>query len=277
MRRFITKLFKLALIAALLLGFWHYQNNTIQTELFSVASSRLPEAFDGFRIAVLTDLHGRSFGEDNAALLSAVAASNPDMIALVGDIADARTDLSILTPLCEGLAAIAPSFYVTGNHEWSIDDISAVLEPIETAGVTVLANEYRTLRLGAEEIVLAGVHDPCGPYDMTTPAELTETIRAAYPASFLLVLNHRNDALDTWAALGADLVLSGHGHGGVIRIPGLGGLIGTDRSLFPDYTAGLYTSGQTTMAVSRGLGFSGVPLRLFNRPELMVIDLEVAQ
>jgi len=276
MRRFIVFLFKFALIIAILVGFWHYQNNTIQTEVFSVASETLPEAFDGFRVAVITDLHGRSFGEDNAELIAAVKASNPDLIALVGDIADERTDLSILTPLCEGLTAIAPCFYVTGNHEWSLDSLSAALEPIAAAGVSILANEYRTLTLEGESIILAGVHDPCGPADMMSPAELTETIRASYPESYLLVLNHRNDALETWAALGADLILSGHGHGGVIRLPGVGGLVGTDRSLFPDYTAGLYTSGATTMAVSRGLGFSGVPFRLFNRPELMIIDLEVA-
>lgn len=276
MRRFIAKLFKFVLIAALLVGFWHYQNNTVQTEVFTVASERLPAAFEGFRIAVITDLHGRSFGEGNEKLIAAAAASEPDIIALVGDIADERTDLSILAPLCGALTDIAPCFYVTGNHEWSLDSLSAALTPIEEAGVTILANEYRTLTLDGETIVLAGVHDPCGPADMTTPAELTERIRADYPAEYLLVLNHRNDALEPWSALGADLVLSGHGHGGVIRLPGIGGLVGTDRSLFPDYTAGLYTSGTTTMAVSRGLGYSGVPFRLFNRPELMVIELEVA-
>lgn len=274
MRRFIRKLFKLALIAALLVGFWHYENNTIQTEVFAVSSAQLPDAFSGFRIAVITDLHGRSFGENNSALLSAVSAANPDIIALVGDIVDEHTDLSMLTPLCENLAAIAPCFYVTGNHEWSLNALSDVLETIQAAGITILANDYRTLQLGENTILLAGVHDSCGPYDMITPAELTATIRSNYPNDYLVVLNHRNDALQSWASLGADLVLSGHGHGGVIHIPGLGGLVGTDRSLFPDYTAGLYTNGQTTMAVSRGLGFSGVPFRLFNRPELMVIELE---
>ena len=277
MRRFIKKIVIFAVILAVVLGFWHYENNTIQTEVFSVASKRLPAAFDGFRLAVISDLHGRSFGEDNADLIAAVQAANPDLIALIGDIADERTDLSILTPLCEGLVDIAPCFYVTGNHEWALDSLSAALEPIKAAGVTVLANEYRTLTLEGQTIILAGVHDPCGPYDMTTHAELTAQIRETYPENYMIVLNHRNEDLAEWAALGADLVLSGHGHGGVIRLPGIGGLVGTDRSLFPDFTAGLYTQDGTTMAVSRGLGFSGVPFRLFNRPELMVIDLETVQ
>lgn len=274
MRRFFKFLFRLAVFALLLGGFWHYQNNTIQTEVFSVPSAGLPAEFDGFRVVAITDLHGRSFGEGNVRLLEAVDAANPDIITLVGDIVDEKSDLSMLPALCEGLAAIAPTFYVTGNHEWRLEALPEVLQTMEDCGVTVLANDYRTLTLGEAQILLAGVHDPNGPYDMTTPAELVDTIRASYPDHYLLVLNHRNDALDTWASLGADLVLSGHGHGGVIRIPFVGGLVGTDRSLFPEYDAGLYTSGKTTMAVSRGLGYTGPHIRLFNRPELMILDLQ---
>lgn len=274
MRRFFRKLFRLCLLGLLLAGFWYYENCTIQTEVLPVVSAELPAAFDGFRIAVITDLHGRSFGEENSRLLDAVREAGPDIIALDGDIVDENSDLSMLAPLCRGLSDIAPVFYVTGNHEWRIEQLSQVLDTIANCGVTVLANDYRVLTLGESQIVLAGVHDPNGPYDMRTPEELTAQIRAAYPDNYLMVLNHRNDALDHWAALGADLVISGHGHGGVIRIPGVGGLIGTDRSLFPDYTAGLYTKDGCTLAVSRGFGFAGIPLRLFNRPELMVLELK---
>lgn len=271
MRRLFRKILILCLLAVLIAGLWYYENCTIQTELHTIASPELPEAFDGFRIAAITDLHGWQFGEDNHELIEAVSVAKPDIIVLVGDIVDEHSSLDILPPLCEGLTAVAPVFYVTGNHEWRIDGLRDVLDTLTEHGVTVLANDYRTLSLGGEEIVLAGVHDPNGPYDMETPAELTERIRAAHPEDFLIALNHRNDALALWSELGADLVISGHGHGGIIRIPGVGGLIGVDRSLLPEYDAGLYTSGGTTMAVSRGLG--GIPLRLFNRPELMLLEL----
>ena len=274
MRRFLKFLICLCLLTVLVGSFWYYENNTVQTDVFTVSSVVLPAAFDGFRIASITDLHGRSF--DNDRLVRAVREAKPDIIVLVGDLVDKKSDPSMVAPLCSALTGIAPVFYVTGNHEWTRNDLSALMDTMTDTGVTVLANDYRTLELGDSKIVLAGVHDPNGPADMTTPAELTARIREAYPDNYLMVLNHRNDALELWAELGADLVISGHGHGGVIRIPGIGGLVDTDRSLFPDYDAGLYTSGRTTMAVSRGLGFIGLSFRLFNRPELMILDLEAA-
>lgn len=274
MRRFIKFLFRAALLAALLAGFWYYENDTIQTETFTVASSKIPSAFSGFRIAVITDLHGRSFGTGNARLIEAVRSSQPDLIALVGDIVDEHSDLSMLPPLCRGLSSIAPCFYVTGNHEWIRKDLPDVLDTIEECGVTVLANDYRTLTLNGQQILLAGVHDPNGPSDMTTPEALTAQLRAAYPEEYLVVLNHRNDALEQWSALGADLVISGHAHGGVIRIPFVGGLVSTNRTLFPKNTEGLCRQGSTVMAVSRGMGYTGPRVRLFNRPELMVLALK---
>lgn len=274
MRRFIRFLLRAALLAALLAAFWYYENDTIQTETFSVVSPDIPEAFSGFRIAVITDLHGRSFGPDNARLIEAVRSSKPDLIALVGDIVDEHTDLAMLPPLCRGLSGIAPCFYVTGNHEWIRKDLPQVLDTIKDCGVTVLANDYRTLTLGGQQILLAGVHDPNGPSDMTTPEALTARLRAEYPEDYLVVLNHRNDALDQWAALGADLVISGHAHGGVIRIPFVGGLVSTNRTLFPKNTEGLCRQGGTIMAVSRGMGYTGPHVRLFNRPELMVLELQ---
>jgi len=274
MRCFLKFLFRLCLLAALAVGFWYYENNTVQTEVFTVSSDTLPAAFDGFRIASITDLHGRSFDGDR--LLRAVRGAQPDIIVLVGDIVDQESNPAMVAPLCSALTAVAPTFYVTGNHEWARSDLKALLNTMTEAGVTVLANDYRTLELGDARIVLAGIHDPNASVVKTAPEDLTARIREAYPDEYLIVLNHRNDALERWAELGADLVISGHGHGGVIRIPGIGGLVGTDRSLFPDYDAGLYALGKTTMAVSRGLGFIGLPFRLFNRPELMILELEAA-
>ena len=266
-----------ALLCLLILaGFWHFENSVIQAEEFRLASARLPDAFSGFRIVEIADLHGADFGD---ALPDAVAAAAPDLIALDGDLADERSDLESLAALAGRLTAIAPVCYVSGNHEWRLEDPWGFFSMLEDAGVTVLHNAYRVLERDGQTLVIAGVDDPNGPADQKTPAQLAAEIRAELGDPYIVLLAHRNDRLDTWSSLGYDVVLCGHAHGGLIRLPFAGGLIGTDRSLFPDYDAGLYTAGRTQMVVSRGLGriglgSVGLPVRLFNRPHLPVIVLE---
>ena len=255
----------------ILLGFWYFENNVIGAETFSLTSGRLPPAFAGFRIVEIADLHGRSFG---GALVDAVAAAEPDLIALDGDIADEDSDLSAVADTARRLTAIAPVCYVSGNHEWVLDDPWGFFALLEEAGVTVLHNDYRVLERDGQALVIAGVDDPNGPADQKTPETLVAEIRAELGDPYIVLLAHRNDRLDQWARLGLDVVLCGHGHGGIIRLPFVGGLIGTDRTLFPDYTAGRYTRGRTQMIVSRGLGNTGLPFRLFNRPHLPVVVLE---
>lgn len=268
--------FMLLLTAIILIGFWYFENNTIQTEEIELVSDRLPAAFDGFRVVELADLHGKQFGADSEDLLRAVRDAEPDLIAIDGDLADETTDLAMIGPLARGLAAIAPTYYVTGNHEWVMDDLNGLLATLEDAGVTVLHNAFYRLTIGEQSIVLAGVDDPNGPYDQKTPAQLAEEIRNACGDAYILMLAHRNDQLAQWSELKIDTVLTGHGHGGVIRLPFVGGLVGVRRELFPAYSGGLYESGRTNMLVSRGLGNSGVPFRLFNRPHLPVAVLRTA-
>ena len=274
MGKFIRRLLVLAMLVLAAAWFWDYENNSIQTDQVEVHSARLPEAFGGLRVAVLTDLHGRTFGEDNCELLSSVAQAAPDLIALTGDLIESDEQLWVVAPLARGLADIAPTFYVTGNHEWTLTALDGLLTTLTDCGVTVLQNDFRTLSLSGQQIVVAGVDDPNGPKDMTTPEELVGQIRQQLGDPYILMLCHRNDGLEDWAALDVDTVVCGHAHGGVIRLPGIGGLIGVDRQLFPDYTAGVYTLEGTDMAVSRGLGYSGVNFRLFNRPELLIVTLQ---
>ncbi len=257
-----------------LVWFFWFENNTIVSEEIPVEVAALPEAFDGFRIVLLADLQGKSFGRDNRWLLEAVRAAEPDLIAICGDLVDRQEELDRIPALAQSLAQIAPAYYVTGNHEWAADVVPELTQILQDAGVSVLANAYLRLELDGETIVLAGVHDPNGPYDMLQPEELAAQIDRSGSDMPVVMLTHRNDRIDQWSALSVDLVLAGHGHGGVIRLPGVGGLLGTDRTLFPDYTAGLYRQSDTQMVVSRGLGNSGVPFRLFNRPDLPVVILQ---
>lgn len=268
-----TFLFFCALCAVF---FW-WSNHTLQTERYIFASPRLPEGFDGCVIVQLSDLHGAEFGEGNRDLIDRVRSQAPDYIFLTGDLQDRyrRTPRSYSVALGRALSEIAPTYFVTGNHEWAFKDVRDLKREMMEAGVTVLTNEYATLTRRGDSILLAGIDDPNGFADQKRPEALAEEIRSAAPGAFWMLLAHRNNYFEKeYSHLGADLVISGHGHGGLIRLPFTDGLISVERSLFPSYTAGFYQANGAEVFVSRGLGNSGRTFRLFNRPEVVVLTLE---
>lgn len=254
----------------LLAAFLLHQQLGLQATESEVFSPYLPQAFDGFRIVQLSDLHGRQFGENNTLLLRCVARLEPDLIAVTGDLMDEDAELYQSLALLSALTEIAPTCFVTGNHEWSLTDVHGVLADIRAAGVTVLQNESVFLVRQGQRILLAGVDDPCGPRDMATPTELGQALRQQCgDDTFFLLLGHRNETAAYWAESTADLVLAGHAHGGLVRLPGSGGIIRRHGQI--GFDGGLYSSGRTQLFVSRGLGGQG--LRLLNRPEVALIVL----
>lgn len=270
-------LWKLLLLCALCAGFFWWSNYSLQTETFTFSSSRLPQGFDGCVIVQLSDLHGALFGEDNRALLDRVRSAAPDYIFLTGDLQDQyrQTPRSYSVSLGRSLAEIAPTYFITGNHEWAFSDVPGLKRELEAAGVTVLSNEYTVLERGGSTLVLAGIDDPNGYADQKTPEALAAEVEAAFDDPFWLLLAHRNNYFEKeYSLLGADLVITGHGHGGLIRLPFTDGLISVERSFFPSYTAGFYSANGGEVLVSRGLGNSGRTFRLFNRPEVVVLRLE---
>ena len=263
----------LAVLAAL---FLRWDNTALQTTHFDPVFADLPEGFDGCRVAVLGDLHSAYFGEDNQRLLEAVRKARPDYIFLVGDLLDATravpADYAART--AAGLAAIAPTYYVTGNHEWAVGGVPELKDTLGAHGVTVLSNQFTTLERNGDVVVLAGIDDPNGYADQKTPEEVATEIYASYGDPFWVLLAHRNNLFaPQYSLLGADLVVSGHGHGGIIRLPFTDGLLSVDRTFFPFYTAGLYEENGSCLFVTRGLGNSGPTFRLFNRPEVAVLTL----
>lgn len=241
--------------------------------------SGLPGEFNGYKIVHLSDLHGHEYGEGNEELLARTAEQRPDLIVVTGDLVDRESQLQMVPALAKGLAAIAPAYYVTGNHEWSLGTakVKELKNLLSQCGVTVLSNQYEVLERNGARLVLAGVDDPNGYADQTTPGELRAQIENREPGLFTILLAHRNDRFREYAAAGYGFVLSGHGHGGIIRLPFAGGLVGTGREFFPEWTSGLYTLGDSTLFVSRGLGNNTVPIqgfRIFNRPELAVVTLK---
>jgi predicted MPP superfamily phosphohydrolase len=265
----------IAVCAALLL----LSRYGLEVTRFDVSSPRLPRSFDGFRIVQLSDLHGAVFGRNNDRLVEKVAAEAPDLIALTGDFLDegkAEKELPALGALIARLSAIAPVFYVTGNHDWASGRVEALAAAVEENGGTCLRNEAQVLTRGDGSIVLAGAEDPNGRADQIAPDALCAGLRAEHPDAFLLLLAHRNYWMARYPDLAADLVLCGHSHGGVIRLPGLGGLLGTEHNLLPEYDAGLFANGHYSMIVSRGLGSGGLLPRFLNTPQLVTIILHSA-
>ena len=267
-----------AAILVFLTVWFIWQQESIVTETCVVSDPRLPAAFEGFRIAHLSDLHGKEFGEGNARLLEEVAGLQPDLIVLTGDFIDRPEQIQVLPALMDGLAAIAPTYFVTGNHDWAAADSMKEFKALLTQhGVTVLSGEYVTLEREGQSIVLAGLDDPNGLADQTTGPELRARITDELGSEVYSILLSHRDTPEDYAPWGFHLTFCGHGHGGIFRIPLLDkGLLGTDRTLFPDYDGGLFELDGNSYVISRGLGSNTVPIRafrLFNRPHLPLVVL----
>lgn len=272
----LTALIILALIAAAAAFLIKDSREDLEISRYEVNSKKLPESFDGFKIVQLSDLHGAEFGEDGIGLVEKVKELEPDIIALTGDFVTDEGDLAAVKKLAGRLTELCPVYFVSGNHEFGSGLAIKVRNILERAGVKYLSNEYLTISRGEDEILLGGVEDPLAYADMLSPDELAQKMNDAAPDAFKILLGHRNYWMTEYPELPVDLIFCGHAHGGLIRIPGVGGLIGTDRRLFPDFDAGEYNNGRYTLIVSRGLGNS-VPIpRVFNRPEIVCVELSSA-
>jgi predicted MPP superfamily phosphohydrolase len=174
----------------------------------------------------------------------------------------------------ELLLAIAPVYYVTGNHEWALGDVRTLKKTLREVGWTVLDNRRAVIEQDGAAILLAGIDDPNGYADQKSPETVASELYAEHGDPFWILLAHRNNRFESqYSLLGADLTISGHGHGGMIRLPFTDGLLSVERTLFPSYTAGFYEANGETVFVSRGLGNSGPSLRLLNRPQVAVVTL----
>lgn len=274
-RRVIVLITAAVLVPALLIWLLWANSSPAATQV-TVASGALPEAFEGFKIAHVSDLHNAVFGRKNEKLLSLIRAAKPDIIAITGDLIDSRhTDIDSALAFVEAAAEIAPVYYVTGNHESRLD-FDEIEPRLIAAGARVLRNEAKDIGRGGERIRLAGIDDPSfirtgGTAEERAAAELEQLGDGG--GTFTVLLAHRPELVEVYAEYGAGLVLSGHAHGGQVRLPLLGGLYAPGQGLLPEYDSGLYSLGETQMVVSRGLGNSVAPLRVNNRPELVIVTL----
>ncbi|RWR13608.1 metallophosphoesterase [Siminovitchia fortis] len=274
-----NKVLKIIFIIALVGVFLYVNNHWLQVSSHEISSDRIPAAFDGLVIVQLSDLHDAEFGREQVKLAEKVKKLNPDLIFLTGDLIDSnRYDLEKSLHLVRKLVGVADVYYVTGNHEVAVNQVDEITGALRALGVIVLNNEAKVLEQNGEQLVIAGIEDP-----LMEPAELSEKTIAKYmdrtfdgipDQNYRLLLSHRSEVFDVYVDRQVDLIFTGHAHGGQVRIPGIGGLFAPGQGWFPKYTAGIYTKGITTMAVSRGLGNSIIPYRIFNRPEIVLVTLK---
>lgn len=282
MRALVIAGLALAVLAALLLAGNAWANARVWNARVEIRDEKIPAAFDGFVLCQVSDVHNEARGEGNAALLRALREAAPDLICITGDFLDSRrTDLDFALELAGQLAEIAPAVYATGNHEARRMDLSALEAGLAALGVQVLRDDWMPLARGGEEIALLGLDDPgfSAGEDWTLAEGLDQTqarlsaLLAQAGDRFSLVLSHRPELLPAYADAGADLVLSGHAHGGQVRLPGIGGLFAPGQGILPRLTSGVHARGETRLVVSRGLGNSSFPLRVFNPPEIVTVTL----
>ncbi|WP_224726427.1 metallophosphoesterase [Paenibacillus vietnamensis] len=272
----------LILSVILVVMFLYYQNNALSVTRFQLSSSKLPGGFESFRIVQLTDLHSKEFGRGQKRLARKVGKLKPDIIVVTGDLVDSRKyDAEISLKLMEEMTKLAPVYYVTGNHEWSSGRFDSLEKGMDRLGVQVLRNESEMIPLGDGEIRLAGIDDPTFNRHADGDADkLNESLTKALAeteeegvGAYTVLLSHRPELFPVYVQRGMDLIFSGHAHGGQVRLPFVGGLFAPGQGFLPKYDAGKYEHDEAVLIVSRGLGNSVVPQRLFNRPEVMLVEL----
>lgn len=268
----LKKLLKLIIFIVVVYIFLYINNNWLVTTEHVHESDKIPASFDGFRITQVTDLHDATFGENQSRLVEKVRATNPDAIFITGDIVDSRRyDLENSLQAVRQFVKIADVYYVIGNHEVALNLTDEIYATLTEIGVHVLPNDAVLLERNGEQIVIAGVEDPLMGRDVEETMD--EALENMDIDLFTVLLSHRPEQFDAYVKKEIDLVMTGHAHGGQIRLPFIGGLMAPAQGMLPKYTAGVFEEQQTKMVVNRGLGNSLFPYRIFNLPEIYVIQL----
>lgn len=268
-----------AVVAAISI-FCVWQNNALTITGIVYNNTKVPDEFDGYTIVHISDLHNKKFGKDQERLLGKIRAISPDIIVITGDLIDRRKyDLDTAMIFINGAVKIAPVYYVSGNHEAWSGNYENICDKLLNSGVQILDDNKVKLIKGEGKIEILGLSDPdslTSDYmEKTDSSKMRQHLkRLSNDSVFQILLSHRPELFDLYANENIDPIFSGHAHGGQFRIPFIGGLAAPDQGLFPKYTSGAYTQNQSTMIVSRGLGNSIIPIRIFNRPEIVVVTLQ---
>ena len=264
------KILILILIIIILIPFCLYQNKHLVITTYTYESEKLGADLDGYRIVQISDLHNAEFGKENKKLLETIRSCSPDIIVITGDLVDSNhTNVERAVAFVKEAVKVAPVYYVTGNHEYWLDpsENEQMMQGILAAGAYDLDDEAVRIEKGDSSFLLVGLDD------QHLSDETLKNLLREQKSELSIVLAHEPQYLQNYANAEADLVLTGHAHGGQIRLPFVGGIVAPDQGFLPEYTSGQYNSADTEMIVSRGLGNSIIPVRLFNYPEVVCVEL----
>lgn len=271
------KLKKIVVVLSLIIIFLavsFYSGLTVKH--YKVKSSKL-SCDRNIRIVMLSDLHSCIYGKNQIKLINKIEEQKPDIIFMVGDIADDVTPIDGTKLLLNEIVKSAPCYYVSGNHEFWSNDIDGIKELFRSYGVEVLDGESNKIEVKNQKFNICGIDDPyvLNSDERNGYSELLVPFKSLSSSEFNILLAHRPEYIEEYLKYDFDLVLSGHTHGGQWRIPFiLNGLYAPDQGLFPKYAGGLYNHNNLVHIVSRGLSFNPHLPRIFNPPEIVTIDLE---
>ena len=275
-----NKIFIIIVTVLVFIVFFIWQNNDIVTTDVVYKNSKIPKEFEGFNIVHISDLHNKMFGKDQKTILNKIVKTRPDIIVITGDLVDRRRyDLEKAIVFIEGAITIAPVYYVPGNHEAWSGKYETIKKRLLSAGAIVLDDEKKDIEIEGSTIEILGLKDPAfltsSYVDGIDEVLLEESLASlAESDKFQVLLSHRPELFSIYAKYNIDLSFTGHAHGGQFRIPFLGGLVAPNQGIFPEYTSGSHIIDDSTMVVSRGLGNSIIPIRIFNRPEIVKVVLK---
>ena len=277
-QKYIKLAITLSIVIVIIL-FCNFQNKHLETTHYTYAAEQLGADLEGYRIVQISDLHNAKFGKNNQKLVDRIRECEPDMIVLTGDLVDSNyTNVDRAVQFVDEIVKICPVYYVTGNHEYWLEksEYDELMDGLIGAGVVILDDQVVEISRGDAKFRLVGLDDK-SLADGTLEALLNNTHNVVHEDSdereFTVVLAHEPQYFARYAGTGVDLVLSGHAHGGQFRLPFVGGIVAPDQGFLPEYTAGEYYMNGTEMIVSRGLRNSVIPVRLFNFPEIVCVEL----
>lgn len=275
-------LFIIIFVISLLTFYLYYQNHFLEKTNYIIESDSIPISFNNYKIVQLSDYHNETSKKLNTDLLHEIQKVKPNIIVITGDLIDSkRTNLEVAIKFVGKLNDIAPVYLVAGNHEARIENYNTLKQELLKEGCIILENETSIIEINDNKINLIGIQDPQMAHDAY--AEDSAIIETALKNSkydsnlFSILLSHRPELFETYVHHDIDLVLTGHAHGGQIRIPFIGGIIAPNQGFFPNYTNGLFNKNNTYMVVNRGIGNSLFPFRINNRPEFVTITLKTTK
>ncbi len=250
--------------------------NGLITKTYRLSSEKIEAPV---KIVVITDLHSHVYGKNQRDIITRITKQSPDIILLVGDIIDDIEPVEGAKIFLENVVKICPTYYVTGNHEFWSRNIKGCRDIVEKNGIMVLSDEYREIELNGNKIIVAGIDDPAKTYYEDNNYDQLTSMKNAFSkirgnTAYKILLAHRPEYIEAYNLFDFDLVVSGHAHGGQIRIPFIvNGLFAPNQGLFPKYAGGVYRHGPLTHIVSRGVSINYKLPRIFNPPEITVIEL----